>query len=431
MAAPVTMAPARAGLVVRRICGGSAAGCAVAGWAGSGAMALTGPPGGPPAVPMAPVAGRVAAQARRFAAMTTRWGTGVHVELPGLLTARAAEMGWQRNGRRSVNGASRLVRGGDGWCAVTLLRPSDVDMVPALLGRSVAAEEVWPALTAWVSGRPVAAAVSALQELSIPAAVLGGSARGPSVRETRYGRPRRAHHDRAWHDRAPVVVDLSAMWAGPLAARLLGRAGARIVKVEDVQRPDGARRGPAGFYDDLHAGDELVRLDFRTPAGRAGLLDLVRSADIVIEASRPRALRRLGLIAENLVAERPGRTWVSITGYGRGAYGGNRVAFGDDAAVAGGLVAHDPDGGPVFCADAVADPLTGLRAASAAVASQLAGGGHLVDVSMASVCAGLMRPAGGPAVAHPMHVTPDGGWTVGHPGAGRRVVAAPRAGRPW
>ena len=63
---------------------------------------------------------------------------------------------------------------------------------------------------------------------------------------------------------------------------------------------------------------------------------------------------------------RPGRVWLRITGYGTDAGSAERVAFGDDAAVAGGLVGYD-GAGPVFVGDAIADPLTGLEAAAAVV----------------------------------------------------------------
>jgi crotonobetainyl-CoA:carnitine CoA-transferase CaiB-like acyl-CoA transferase len=297
-------------------------------------------------------------------------------------------------------------------------------MVSIIIGTRLDADEVWPAVAAWVADRSVSAVVAALQELSVPSSILGGCAHTQAVRTTRYGASARTNQ-------VPVVADLSALWAGPLAAQLLGRAGAQLVTVEDVNRPDGARRGPAQFYHHLHADSAVLRLDLQSPAGRAALLSLVRDADIVIEASRPRALRRMGLVAEDLVAERPGRTWVSITGYGREAFDGNRVAFGDDAAVAGGLVGFDATGGPVFCADAVADPLTGLRAAIAVVSSQLAGGGHLIDVAMAGVSADVARPGGGSTVAHPITRTSDGRWAVSHEGVGDRLVAPPRQGRPW
>ena len=57
--------------------------------------------------------------------------------------------------------------------------------------------------------------------------------------------------------------------------------------------------------------------DFGSDAGRAALRALVDRADIVVESARPRALAQLGLIASELVASRPGLSWISITGYGR------------------------------------------------------------------------------------------------------------------
>ena len=145
----------------------------------------------------------------------------------------------------------------------------------------------------------------------------------------------------------------------------------------------------------------------------ATLRALADDADVIIEASRPRALRSLGLDAEQWLASRPGRVWLSITGYGRTRYEGLRIAYGDDAAVAGGLVAWDADG-PMFCADAIADPLTGLRGAREVVASLARGGGELIDLSMAGVCAELAR-VDGPRIDHLLEPV-AGGWRVRHPG---------------
>ena len=65
-----------------------------------------------------------------------------------------------------------------------------------------------------------------------------------------------------------MVADLSSMWAGPLCARMLGLAGADIIKVESADRPDGARSGNREFFDWLHAGHRSLSADFRT--GRDG-----------------------------------------------------------------------------------------------------------------------------------------------------------------
>ena len=107
---------------------------------------------------------------------------------------------------------------------------------------------------------------------------------------------------------------------------------------------------------------------------------------------------------------------MSITGYGRSGEHANRVAFGDDAAAAGGLVTWTDDG-PLFCVDAVADPLTGLAAAGACLDALRSGGRRLLDISMAAVSAHLaggptLRTPAGLAVAAPharsvMSVAPD------------------------
>ena len=128
----------------------------------------------------------------------------------------------------------------------------------------------------------------------------------------------------------------------------------------------------------MNDGKEQIAIDFQSDELRAQL----EQADVVIEASRPRALEQLGIRPEDVCP----RVWVSITGYGRAAPGRDWVAFGDDAAVAGGLVVWD-DTGPCFCLDAVADPLTGMTAALAAL--DALGNNHrvLLDVAMARVCA--------------------------------------------
>jgi len=183
------------------------------------------------------------------------------------------------------------------------------------------------------------------------------------------------------------VVDLTSLWAGPLCSKLLGAAlGARVVKVEDLRRPDGARQGPPAFWRSLNAGKEERHLDFGAADGRSELADLLRTADVVLSAARPRVFAALGF-EPGAVAARGG-VWVSITGYGLGGPWSDRVAFGDDAAVAGGAaVAAGGADDPVFVGDAVADPLAGL--AGAVVARRLVSSGRagVVDVSMAGVVA--------------------------------------------
>jgi crotonobetainyl-CoA:carnitine CoA-transferase CaiB-like acyl-CoA transferase len=180
-----------------------------------------------------------------------------------------------------------------------------------------------------------------------------------------------------------LVVDLTSMWAGPLCGQLLARAGAVVIKVESPSRPDGTRAGDQRFFDWMNGGKLSYGKDF--DRDQIALKNLLAAADIVLEGSRPAALARRGLGAQQCPA-RPGRVWLRVTGYGADGANATRVAFGDDAAVAGGLVGHRGTK-PVFIGDAIADPLTGLESARAVTDSLGRGGGELIDVSMAAVAA--------------------------------------------
>jgi hypothetical protein len=392
-------------------------------------MALTGHPDGTPLAPAAPVIERLHTVARHIADASARVGNRVEVDLPVVLTGRAERLALKRRGRRSAGGASRLLRATDGWVVVSLARAADIEAVGAVVEATVRDGDAWRELEAYAAGHDAGTVAERVQLLGVPGAPLPRRDTDPPVAAVRRRRVGVATPGRR---SGAFVVDLSSMWAGPLTAQLLGRAGFRIVKVEDTRRPDGARAGDATFYDWLHGGHESVALDLGTAPGVAALRALVGRADIVVESSRPRALEQLGVDAAATVAARPGSTWLSITGYGRRGDAANRVAFGDDAAVAGGLVAYDADGAPVFAADAIADPVTGLVAARAALESYAEGGGHVVEVTMAGAAAAI---GAAPASAHgdPI-VTRDGdGWAVrccdvlAPVAAPHRLVAAGRA----
>ena len=168
------------------------------------------------------------------------------------------------------------------------------------------------------------------------------------------------------------------MWAGPLCGHLLAAAGATVVKVEGRGRPDGTRRGDPRFFDWMNSSKLSYAIDFRDDS----LRPLLEVADVVIEGSRPAALTRRGL-GPDQVRGRTGRVWLRITGYGAEGDRADRVAFGDDAAVAGGLVGA----GPVFVGDAIADPLTGLAATLAVLDALGRGGGEIVEIALAEVAA--------------------------------------------
>lgn len=303
--------------------------------------------------------------AEALAASSGRIGRRVDVDVRALLSQR----GLEPQGTVSANGNCRLLPAKDGWVAMSLHRQDDWDLLPALF-RTDLGKWDWEAVEAGVATTTSRDLETAATELGLALAVL--PAHPPQV-------------DRPWRitttgmrdapPRVARVVDLSALWAGPLCASLLQRAGADVLTVQSTARPDRGRVCEA---------NALVSLDFATNDGRAQLHGLVQGADVVITAARPRALHHLGLDPIAMTQRSPGLTWVAISAYGLTGEWSNRVGFGDDTAVAGGLVTRDAT--PSFVGDAIADPITGLYAAVAALDVSASGGG-VVDIALRDAAA--------------------------------------------
>ena len=149
-------------------------------------------------------------------------------------------MGLTRRGRTSCGGGTRLIRAADGWWALNLSR--DADLVPALV-EGDAGPDSWATVACWSATRSAAQLCARAVSLGMPAASLGE--RRPPARPWRWTPlPSR----RPWPARRPHVVNLGALWAGPLAAHLLGLAGADVVHVESLTRPDPGRESSPEFY---------------------------------------------------------------------------------------------------------------------------------------------------------------------------------------
>lgn len=333
-------------------------------WTASGGWELTGRADGPGR--HGP--GRPASSMRRALDAIARLHPDA--ELPGveLIGERARHAGLTRNAPWSCGGAFRILHTLDGWVGLNLARDSDRELLPALVEAPV--DDAWAAVVSWAGRSTTAAAAERISLLGLAGgAVPEPRSERPGVICTELGTRRPCD--------VPLVVDLTSLWAGPLAARLLGLTGARVVKVESATRPDGARRGAAGFFEALHRGHEQLTLDFATELDR--LSELIDAADLVLEASRPRALRQLGILAEDVVAA--GTSWLSITARGRAS---DTIGFGDDVAACAGHVLEE-DGELMPVGDALADPLAGAHAAAAAAAALASTEAQLIDVSMLHV----------------------------------------------
>ena len=129
--------------------------------------------------------------------------TGVETDTTELLTGRAALLGLSPQGRISAGGATHLMRSSDGWCALTLSRPDDVDAVPALIESD--ADDPWPAVERWMAQRASADITTTNSTAYRPNSVAVVPAGGTGLYL------RRAHEER--HSVLPPST-----WAGALLA---------------------------------------------------------------------------------------------------------------------------------------------------------------------------------------------------------------------
>jgi CoA-transferase family III len=298
----------------------------------------------------------------------------------------------------------RLVEAADGWIAVNLARDEDVDAVPAWIGCALDLEP-WAAIEASARGVSVAALLEQAHLLGMPVAGVGESrhraAHGeeelapggslPKARleprpfETRLRQAQPLLRMSGSLDQNVSALDLCALWAGPYCGGLLAEAGLSVTKVESQSRPDPTLVSDPMLDARLNGRKQRVPVDF---ADWEALFALASQADILITSARPHALARLGLSEETLFARNPNLIWVAITAYGWHGDAAMRVGFGDDCAAAGGLVEWKDDA-PHFLGDALADPLTGIAAATLAMETLAQGRTGLIDVALARVTANV------------------------------------------
>ncbi|MCG8315777.1 MAG: CoA transferase, partial [Pseudomonadales bacterium] len=320
-----------------------------------------------------------------------------------LLYERALMLGLAPQPRFSPNGSCRLMHCKNAVIAMNLPRPSDWELLPALLCPFLAddiapieiAEGDWDTLDTYCQPLVACDLLEQAHCLGIAASMASELPPAPAQKVQRqcFRQQPAEKPPVPPTQQQPLVIDLSSLWAGPLCSYLLQQAGCRVIKVESKQRLDGARLGSPAFYQLLNQGKESVALDFDSSDDIAQLKQLIAQADIVIEASRPRALRQLGIEAEQLVKTTPGLVWLSITGHGRSGADGERIGFGDDAAAAAGLsqIAFEASGEYHLIGDAIADPLTGIHAALAGLKSYRTGGNELISLSLRDTVAACLH----------------------------------------
>ncbi|MFF5251647.1 CaiB/BaiF CoA transferase family protein [Streptomyces leeuwenhoekii] len=190
------------------------------------------------------------------------------------------------------------------------------------------------------------------------------------------------------------VLDLATLFAGPLAATMLGDFGAEVVKVEHPAKPDPSRgHGPSKngvglWWKLLGRNKRTITLDLSKPGGRRTLLRLAATADVIVENFRPGTLERWDLGWDELSAVNPRLVLARVTGFGQFGPYAHRPGFGTLAEAMSGFAAitGEPDGPPTLppfgLADSIAALATAYAVMTALAARERTGEGQIVDMAI-------------------------------------------------
>ncbi|MEP7275159.1 MAG: CoA transferase [Betaproteobacteria bacterium] len=191
------------------------------------------------------------------------------------------------------------------------------------------------------------------------------------------------------------VLELAQIMAGPTCGMMLADMGADVIKVEKIPGGDDARgysepriNGVSAPFLILNRNKRGVAIDLKRAEGRAVLLKMVESADVLTENFRRGTLERLGLGYDVLSRVNPGLIYCAISGYGRDGPFADKGGFDLIAQGFAGLmsITGEPGGPPVKTGNPVADINAGLLAVSGIVAAYVhklrTGRGQIVDTSL-------------------------------------------------
>jgi crotonobetainyl-CoA:carnitine CoA-transferase CaiB-like acyl-CoA transferase len=190
------------------------------------------------------------------------------------------------------------------------------------------------------------------------------------------------------------VLDLATLFAGPLAATMLGDFGAEVIKVEHPTKPDPSRgHGPSKdgiglWWKLLGRNKRTITLDLSKPGGRDTFLRLAATADVIIENFRPGTLEKWDVGWAELSAANPRLVLARVTAFGQFGPYAHRPGFGTLAEAMSGFAAitGEPDAPPTLPPFGLADSVAGLATAYAVMTALAArdrtGEGQVVDMAI-------------------------------------------------
>ncbi len=200
------------------------------------------------------------------------------------------------------------------------------------------------------------------------------------------------------------IIDAATLFAGPMAAMLLGDFGAEVIKVEhprgDPVRDHGYQKdGINLWWKMLSRNKKTVTCNLSTPQGQDLMRRLVETSDVLIENFRPGTLERWNLSPDNLLELNPGLVIARVTGFGQSGPYSSRPGFGTLAESMSGFAAitGEADGPPVLPPFGLADGISALAVANAVQMclyhrDTRGGGGQIIDLAIIEPILSILGP---------------------------------------
>ncbi len=195
------------------------------------------------------------------------------------------------------------------------------------------------------------------------------------------------------------IVDLTAVWAGPYATRILGDMGAEVIKIEAPRSPDLLRAlsmlppetahswNKSAYFNHNNRSKKSVILDLASETGRNLFLELVAKADVVIENYRAEVMDKLNINYDVLRSVKEDIILVSMPGHGKNGPERDYVAYGTNVEQLAGLASLSGylDGPPQKSGISYGDPVAGVAGAGAVMMALLSrsktGKGQYVEIA--------------------------------------------------
>lgn len=199
------------------------------------------------------------------------------------------------------------------------------------------------------------------------------------------------------------VIDLGHVFQGPYATFLMAMAGAEVIKVEPPNGDMSRKRGRDGDYPfrALNGCKRGIVLNLKAPRGRELLLELARSADVLVENFAPAVMPRLGLGPDVFLEANPRLIYASASGFGRTGPYADKLALDLTIQAMSGMMSTtgEKGGRPLKAGVPVADFMSGAHLYGAIVTAlferERNGRGRAIEVSMLESLYATLLPSAG------------------------------------